>query len=180
MTKNRSPAVAETLEEWRSVPGAPKYLASSLGRIRGPRGLRKLNAPPSQRGYLGLNISVAGVVRRAAVHVLVCEAFHGLKPTAGHEVAHWDGTKANNCPDNLRWATPAENAKDKVRHGTHAKDNHPRASLSSDDVGEIRRRRSEQPAHYVNRGWRKAIVSEFGITIHALKDILHGRSWVGV
>lgn len=34
------------------------------------------------------------------------------------DVAHNDGTRTNNRPENLRWATRQENHADKVIHGT--------------------------------------------------------------
>lgn len=174
MTQNTSS------EEWRQVPSAPKYYASSFGRIRGPRGIRKLCSPPKARGYLRVSVMIGNVVRSFGAHVLVCEAFHGPKPSPEHEVAHWDGMRPNNNEANLRWATHAENGQDMVRHGVVAKDRHPRASLTSADVIEIRRRRALRPPQYAGRGWRPSVMAEFGITIHVLKDILADRSWRGI
>lgn len=51
------------------------------------------------------------------IHDLVCRAFHGPRP-AGCEVAHGNNNRTDNVADNLRWATRAENIKDKARHGT--------------------------------------------------------------
>ena len=36
-------------------------------------------------------------------HYLFCTAFHGIKPSPKHQVAHYDGVKTNNSADNLRW-----------------------------------------------------------------------------
>ena len=44
------------------------------------------------------------------VHQIVCEAFHGERPTDQHVVDHIDTNRANNRPENLRWVTRIENA----------------------------------------------------------------------
>lgn len=176
MTQNRSHAVmqqrAEAHEEWRAVPSRPGYWASSLGRIRGPRCVLRLSQPPSGRGY----VRILGV----GVHALVCEAFHGPKPCSLHETAHWDGDRTNNRQENLRWATKVENGADAKRHGVHAGEKHPRATITAANVAEIRRRRALRPKHFAGRGWRKQIALEFGISVSALSDILDGRRWAGV
>jgi hypothetical protein len=51
------------------------------------------------------------------VHRLVCEAFNGAPAREGLQAAHFDGNVLHNVPSNLRWATSAENAADKERHG---------------------------------------------------------------
>jgi len=56
--------------------------------------------------------------KTVGVHVLVLTAFVGPCP-AGMETLHEDGVRANNQLSNLRWGTRSENAKDKIRHGTH-------------------------------------------------------------
>ena len=51
------------------------------------------------------------------VHILVCEAFHGPKPSGKNlSVDHEDRNRSNNRADNLRWATgPEQNG----NQGTH-------------------------------------------------------------
>jgi hypothetical protein len=60
-----------------------------------------------------------GRARNIAVHVSVCRAFHGEKPTPLHEVRHLNGDPLDNRPENLRWGTRKENAADMRAHGTH-------------------------------------------------------------
>ena len=50
-----------------------------------------------------------------SVHRLVLEAFVGPMPEA-METRHLDGNPANNCLDNLRYGTRAENEADKRLH----------------------------------------------------------------
>ena len=81
----------------------------------------------------------SGEKRTFRVHRLVCEAWHGRPPTEKHQVAHWDGNKANNHFGNLRWATPQENSHDCVRQGIDPVGvRNGRPKLSEADVREIR------------------------------------------
>lgn len=67
--------------------------------------------------YFMVSLRINGETKKASVHRLVCIAFHGEK--IGLDVAHKDGSRTNNVPSNLRWATRKENMADKVIHGTH-------------------------------------------------------------
>jgi hypothetical protein len=49
---------------------------------------------------------------------VICETFHGPRPSPRHVVAHWNGDRHDNCAANLRWATVSENHADKARHDT--------------------------------------------------------------
>lgn len=169
-------------EEWRRVPSHPSYFASSLGRIRGPSG-KVLSLMVNNAGYLQVNVSVVGkpaLSRR--VHTLVCEAFHGPRPTAAHVTAHGDGVRDNCAPSNLRWATRKENHDDMKIHGTWpALEKHPRAQLTLDQAEAIRARHQLQPktpAGRVPRGWRQRIAAEYGVKVSCIKDILHDRTWI--
>jgi hypothetical protein len=91
------------IEHWRQI--YPQYEVSSLGRVRGPRGITKGSV--GTRGYM--QICVKRKTRN--IHVLVAKAFLGDRPD-GHHVCHKDGDKTNNKIDNLRYDTPAANWQD--------------------------------------------------------------------
>lgn len=117
------------MAEWRTAPSRPRFTVSDDGHVMGPSG-KVLSQWPNRDGY-------PYVMGRNYVHQLVCEAFHGPRPTPRHEVAHWDGNPANNHASNLRWATHRENEADRVRHGRT------NAVLGADDVREIRAMHAE-------------------------------------
>jgi len=108
---------------WRAVPGWLRYEASDEGQVRSitrvPRGKPPglIKPVPMQNGYMMVTLCGDDGRWQVPVHRVVCMAFHGLPPTPQHEVAHGDGTRTNNRPDNLRWVTRRENMQDCERHG---------------------------------------------------------------
>lgn len=50
------------------------------------------------------------------VHILVCTAFHGPRPTPKHQVDHINRDRFDNRPENLRWVTCRENHMNSIRH----------------------------------------------------------------
>ena len=110
--------------EWRGSI-IPDYEVSECGDLR----LRKnksnmlagkiLKGWIDKAGYREYKININGRGVNFYAHRLVLTAFLGPQPTPSHQCAHWDGDPINNHYTNLRWATPAENTADKVRHGRH-------------------------------------------------------------
>ena len=99
------------------------YWACSDGHIwstipwRGMKTPRILATETNRYGYLRVHLKIGGRMKRVLVHRLVCNAFHGGKPTEAHQVRHLNGVKSDNRPDNLCWGTAAENAADRETHG---------------------------------------------------------------
>jgi hypothetical protein len=111
-------------EKWIGISEALDYEVSSLGRVRRRRPdwqgkyQGRLLRPASSRGYLRVTLCLGdGSKVTRQVHRLVCEAFHGPCPPDKDQCAHRDGSRDNNVPDNLYWATGIENAADRERHG---------------------------------------------------------------
>lgn len=170
--------IVDEPEEWRPIPGYPGYEASSLGRIRSldrwsAQGLRKgrVLAPSRAGPYEHVHFAPGGSVK---VHIAVCLAFHGKKPSPKHEVAHWDNDGSNNRKDNLRWASSAENKGDQIRHGTRLRGTrHGMATLSDEDVIEIRRLAAS--------GMPGIEISEaFGIKAAQVSRIRNRRRWTHI
>ena len=67
--------------------------------------------------YYHVIFSTSGREELNLLHRLVLENFVGPCPD-GMECCHNDGNPDNNRLDNLRWGTPSENSRDKIRHGT--------------------------------------------------------------
>ncbi len=106
------------------------------------------------------------------VHRVVCEAFHGPKPSLRHQAAHWNGIVSDNRAANLRWATPEENEADKVFHGVAVRgERHPLAKLREVDVVAIRAMLA------TGRFSRSAIAPLFGVSVAKIDQIARRRSW---
>ena len=108
-----------------------------------------------------------------AVHVMVCEAFHGPRPP-GMQAAHLDGKSSNPRRDNLAWATPEENAAHKRLHGTaRLGERHPGAKLTDADVVQLRRR------WRAGESWR-ALGKAFGVSSSGARDAGIGVTFANV
>jgi hypothetical protein len=167
-----------TPEEWRPVPGFTAYEVSSLGRVRRATPSRTSAAGrifkphPDDKGYpcVGLRVS-EGVRKKKRVHSLVCEAFHGSRPSPSHEVAHNNGVRADVRASNLRWDTHAGNLADMVAHSTSPRgERQGAAKLTESIVRELRARRA--------KGEAIALLSrEFGVHWVTVYDAVTGRRW---
>jgi hypothetical protein len=91
-----------------------------------------------------------------------------MPPTPKHEVAHGDGTRDNNRPENLRWATRSENLLDRTLHGTgRVRSAH---TVNEDTAREIIAR--------LNAGERqKDIAESLGMSRWTVQHIWRGLSW---
>ncbi len=169
------------MDNWRPIPSCPGYEASEEGKIRsipryvnGPRGTpirlkgKILSQHPAASGKYMQCTCGRGNVRY--VHHLVLEAFVGQRPE-GHEAAHDNGDKTDNCLENLAWKTKAENDADKLRHGTLLKGERcPWAKLSAEDVAKIR--------HLISTGLPDAkIAFLFQVSASAIYMIRKGHNW---
>ncbi len=109
-------------EIWVAAVGYEGYYQiSNFGRIRrvkqskGTWAGRLLKPYPDKNNYLYVTLSKEGIKKVWYVHVLVCTAFAGPKPTPQHEVNHDDGNERNNNDWNLEWCTKQQNNFHKCR-----------------------------------------------------------------
>jgi hypothetical protein len=173
-----------SLVEWRSIPDFEDYEVSNYGEIRRvvSKGRYKagLHLIPykagSKKEYLYLTLCKNGKQKKTAVHRIVALAFYGPPPTPDHEVAHYDGNSLNNYFKNLRWATPSENARDRVRHGNFKPCHkcgslHGRAKITEDDVRVIRQ------AYKGQYGFLSEYGRKYGLNPSTVQSIVRREIW---
>jgi hypothetical protein len=167
-------------EIWRPVPGYEgDYEASSHGRIRSwvwrgnpKHGAKLLPEPRIIEGWVNSHGRryVTLRARSQPVGRVICSAFHG-PASLKYDAAHYDGDKLNNRPDNLRWATRAENEADKNRHGTRHRGSQLWFSkLTEDGVRAIRSFRESGRSY----SW---LAAEFQVSMSSIVAVLKGRTW---
>ena len=149
-----------SIEIWKDIPGYEgKYQASSLGRIRGPRGI-KTPCLHRLRGYYFVSI---GHNKTRDVHALVAAAFLGPRPQ-GHEIRHLNGNKTDNNVANLAYGTHDQNEHDKIEYGGKIK------KLTEKDIRAIREM-------YKNGVQRKMIADMYGISLTNVWYVGTGRTF---
>lgn len=126
------------MEEWKRVPFAPAYQASSFGRIIGVRGTL-LYPTLNYANYLVCDLHRI----QYRVNRIICWTFHGEPPSDTHQAAHRDNVRVNNHKDNLYWATPHENGEDLSKSGHIKGIMNCCAVLDEEDVKLIRRLRED-------------------------------------
>ena len=124
-----------------SVGGLNGFAAGRLGRTWRPVKIF------DYKGYdcicITKSASPTGKKILRGVHQLVCLAFHGIPPAGMTEVRHYpDYNRKNNNPNNLRWGTRADNAKDMQEHGrANRGEKCPTSKMTDEKVLELRRLR---------------------------------------
>lgn len=163
-------------ECWQTIPFAPDYQVSSLGRVRrsatepANRHMRLLKHAVGRGGYPRVALYVRGVVRHITVHQIVCRVFHGDRPRGKDEVGHIDGDRANPSATNLRWVTKAENYADRNGHGTHNQGERNGAAKLSEAHVEAVFILSERMAS-------RKVAQVLGISKSQVGNILRGEAW---
>jgi hypothetical protein len=105
------------------------------------------------------------------VHRLIAITFHGSPPFEGEYACHKDGDRENNHKDNIYWGTAKQNQKDRRRHGTSISGEQvPWAKLTRECVKTIYLRILD--GEVLSR-----LAEEFCVSLCAISDIKHKRSW---
>lgn len=108
-------------------------------------------------------------------HRLVCQTAHGAPPFEGAEAAHHCGNKLCVNPQHIRWATSAENARDRIVHGTSGRNAaNAAAKLSEDDARSIRRE------YALGLSSQEKIGERYGISQPAVSLIVRRINWASL
>jgi len=173
-------------EEWRPISGFVGYEISSLGQVRSYRkrgvGAKSLAETPKllkqtidRYGYLTVHLSVNGKSLTKTVHRLLAKAFLDTPPSSVHQAAHIDGNSLNNIVTNIYWATPKQNSRDRVNHGTQIRGvNHHSAKLDEIKVKAIREE------YAMGYGTHKQLAMRYGVTKASITGLLSGKNWAHV
>ena len=162
----------DSIEEWRPAVGCEGlYSVSNWGRVRrdkqspGARAGWLLKARVSTEGYPALKLRRDGKYIHCKVHILVAEAFLGVRPSPRHVVNHLDGIKTHCHAANLEWTTYRGNIIHARRNGLHVG----RAKLTARQVRAIRK---------LSREWSSQEIGEvFGVRKDTIEDVRNGRTW---
>ena len=109
-------------EVWKAIKDYEgMYEISSCGRVRSlkRKAPRILKTYPSDGGYLHICLSKEGKTRMFPIARLVAETFI-LNPNNLPEVDHINRDKTDNCAENLRWVTRAEQVENKTKSWEHS------------------------------------------------------------
>lgn len=151
-------------EEWRPIPGHDPYLASTHGRIKGPRGI--LAGDVGDQGHRRVTMHGPGGRRREQVYRLVLLAFVGPPPTPEAQGRHLDRDTSNNCLRNLAWGTQSDNWTDSKQHGTHRR----YSKLTEQDVASIRTR-------YADGESFASIARDCSVSATQIANVCKGEQW---
>ena len=127
-------------------------------------------------GYLRVNLSKDGKHYLCGIHRIVGEAFIP-NPENKPLVHHRDDNPANNCVENLEWATEEENAKYAVESGARKSgEKHFRAVISNEDAIYVR-------THYIPRHPEfngRALARKFNVTVNTIYNIVCGKTYKNI
>ena len=84
----------------------------------------------SYKGRVYVKTNNQAKIKRAQI---VCDAWHGPRPSDKHGALHKDDNKCNDAPANLYWGTDSDNRADAITNGIHKG-----GRLTDEDVVEIK------------------------------------------
>lgn len=108
-------------EIWKPYPANPHYAVSDQGRVRREATGHIFRPCPQGRGYLSVSLCVGEPKPRSVtVHRMVWETFRGPIPP-DLQIRHGPNGKLDNRLSQLDIGTAAQNAADRIAHGTQAR-----------------------------------------------------------
>lgn len=159
-------------EIWKDVPSLlGHFQVSNLGNVRRII-CRPVKGCSNSHGYKQISVHAPGHKKHTrTVHSMVAEAFYGERPDGAH-IAHWNGDRADNRVENLRYATPKENiGDDRRRHDTLPRgERNYKTKFKESDVIDILK--SSLGNNVLGR--------QYGVTKECISNIRRKKTWAHV
>jgi hypothetical protein len=161
--------MSETWKQFRDYD----YFVSDQGRVKSKKQI--LNPYADELGYLYVNLYKNTKGKKLRINRIVLECFVGPPPFIGAHAAHADAKVTNNYLSNLRWATPKENAQDRMRHGSYnIHERHHSAKLTMEKAMEIRAKYKR--VHRTKSNTRE-LAKEYGVSPGTIRSIKNFILW---
>lgn len=164
----------EFLQTLTPIPRLPEYflteegnLYSRLGKQKDGR-IRAMYPSRCPEGYF--QIVIKGKTEK--IHALMCETFHGPRPSPNHVARHLDGNNSHNHKSNIAWGTHSDNKQDSILHDTAARGSSSgRARLTEADIPVIDHMRDTE-----KKTW-PAIAARFNVSVTTIRSAYERRWW---
>lgn len=160
-------------EAWKTINEFPNYAISDIGRVKSlvnsvfkkPGDIMSQFMSPF---YCKVSLYKNKKHYTRSVHRIMAETFLGDAPTAKHQVGHIDGNPKNNDVSNLKWCTPKENQKDRIKHGT-----------MFFDKSYYQQKITEDDARYIISSTEtiRNLSEQFGLSQRHVQNIRSGKKW---
>lgn len=161
------------VQQWREIEGYEgNYEVSNYGSVRNVSSGRELKGLPLKKGYLSVNLSKNGKVKRFTIHRLVARHFISVTDPDLTVVNHINGNKQDNNFTNLEWTTTRLNTIHAIETGLfkiRGVDS-PMSKLSEQDVVAIR-------ALYKEGYYLREIAPQFNVSTRTISSVVNNKTY---
>ena len=150
-----------------------EYFVSEDGNVF--RNEKQLKPSKDTAGYLGVQISKNGIVKRFMIHRMVGECYLDNVNNLP-EINHEDGNKLNNRYSNLKWTTSSDNKKHAYNNGLMMAPKGEKSKVSklkNEDVIYIREKYKPRDKQYN----KEKLSTMFNISQSTINQIISNKTW---
>ena len=150
-----------------------EYFVTEEGNVF--RNEKQLKPSKDTGGYLGVNVSKNGIVKRFMIHRMVGECYLDNVNNLP-EINHEDGNKSNNRYSNLKWTTSGDNKKHAYNNGLMIAPKGEKSKVSklkNNDVIYIREKYKPRDKQYN----KEKLSTMFNISQRTINDIISNKTW---
>ena len=150
-----------------------EYFVSEDGNVF--RNKKQLKPSKDTAGYLGVQISKNGIVKRFMIHRMVGECYLDNVNNLP-EINHEDGNKLNNRYSNLKWTTSSDNKKHAYNNGLMMAPKGEKSKVSklkNEDVIYIREKYKPRDKQYN----KEKLSTMFNVSQRTINDIISNKTW---